>query len=103
MQARVEGAGPEQVQYAKARAAFALALAGRPLANRAPSGRAGPPLTYRDVQSPQLFAAHPVIRYALAATAVGLETSYAHLPGRQPVAGWNGEVDATAPAITQRV
>lgn len=92
------GAGQlaEQDQYARARAAFTVALTGRPIDNRSLSGT-GRLVTYADVRSPQHFVVHPAIRDAVQTTSIGIETAAMHLPGRQSYAGWDGESGATSP------
>jgi hypothetical protein len=87
----------EQAQYDHARAAFTVALAGLPVANRHLSGRVVLSPTYADVRSPQHFVNHPAIRDGVDTTSVGIETAASHLPGRQPYTGWDGEAGASSP------
>jgi len=92
----VEGGMAEQAQYQRARAALTTSMVGRPVLNLRLNGAAGR-TAWVDVRSPQRFVSHPAIRQGVDATAVGIETAAAHLPGRQPLAGWDGEPGATAP------
>jgi hypothetical protein len=90
----------ETDQSNHARAAFTVALQGRPVDNRNLSGHPTFGIygeTYADVRSPQHFVAHPAIVDAVSTTAVGIETAAPHLPGRQSYAGWDGESGATSP------
>jgi hypothetical protein len=90
----------ETDQSNRARAAFGVALVGRPIDNRNLTGHPSYGIwgeTYADVKSPQHFIAHPAVRDAVQTTAVGLETAATHLPGRQSYAGWDGEAGATSP------
>lgn len=92
---QVEGAEAEQPQYARARAAFSVALVGQPVGNRSLSGRLNRRANL-DARSPQVFVTHPVLRQALEG---GVDESgiAPHLPGRQATAGWDGENDAASP------
>lgn len=92
----VAGSIAEQAQYQRARAAFTTALVGRPVLNLRLNGAAGR-TAWIDARSPQHFVSHPAIRQAVEETAVGIETAAPHLPGLQPLAGWDGEAGATAP------
>lgn len=99
--ARVEGPGPEQAAYGRLAASGAAARAGLPVMNRALSGHAGRRVSYADRRSPQIFKVHPAVRDAASTASVGIETSFPHLPGRQPPAGWDGEPGATSPALVR--
>lgn len=92
----IEGGMAEQAQYERARASFDTGLVGQPVLNLRLNGAAGR-TAWVDQRSPQRFVSHPAIRQAVEETAVGIETASPHLPGLQPVAGWDGEPGATAP------
>jgi hypothetical protein len=96
----IQGAEAEQEQYAHARQAFAVSMAGQPVANTRLSGRAVRRPTWWDARSPQIFVTHPAIHDAIATSATGYVTATPHLPGRLSAAGWDGESGPTAPAIT---
>lgn len=93
---QVAGAEAEQPQYARARAAFDLALLGQPVGNKNLSGR----LTRRakvDLRSPQIFVTHPAIRQAVDGSPIGGINAVPHLPGRQAAVGWDGENGPASP------
>lgn len=96
----IQGAGPELIQYQRAAAAFQAALVAQPVYNHQLAGHPARPWFTGDTPSPQVFTAHPVIKDALTGAVIGLEVSSAHLPGRQPPAGWDGEPGATSPVVT---
>lgn len=93
--AAVPGAGPEQRQQRRARAAVTTAISGIPVAGRR-LGR-GVNFAHRDVRSPQVFTAHPVLTHTMASATVSSDTAWPHLPGRLPPAGWDGEPGPAAP------
>jgi hypothetical protein len=93
----IQGAGAEQGQQARARVAFQLALAGRPVSTRR-HGR-GVNMAKGDFESPQHIAERPHIVLHIDETAAVGSTFVPHLPGRIPPAGWDGEPGAAAPTV----
>lgn len=91
----IQGAGAEQAQQGRARVAFQLALAGRPVSNRR-SGR-GVNLLKADIESPQVIPTRA--KLTLVADDGTGSTFVPHLPGRVPPAGWDGEPGAAAPTV----
>lgn len=98
--AKIQAAGPEVLQYERAQAAFLATLVGQPVFNHQLAGHPALPWVTADVASPQRFAAHPVLKDALSGAVIGEEVSNAHLPGRQPPAGWDGEGGSSSPVRT---
>lgn len=93
----IQGAGPEVLQYQRAAAAFQAALVAQPVFNHQLAGNPALPWVSADVASPQVFTDHPVLRDAITGSVIGIDVSAAHLPGRHPPAGWDGEGGATSP------
>lgn len=92
LEARVEGASAEALQQPKARAVIAAALFGAP--TRGARGPAVGRIASADTPTPQPFAQRPRVSFTADRWAGG---TLAHLPGRVPPSGWDGEPGAAAP------
>ena len=96
----IQAAGPELLQYQRAAQAFQAALVAQPVYNHQLAGHPARPWVTADMASPQVFTDHPVLRDAMTGSVIGIDVSFAHLPGRQPPAGWDGEPGASSPVRT---